>query len=164
MLRLWLSILAGSFVLLPATAHGDDAKELKTIATAKEVTRGYAIGPIVLDKKSQTVIRSAEELVDMSNKAKSAKDPEVQKEMTSALAKLLKVEDIDWSKQMIVVGVVESIDSMKADGKVLTVNYTPYIQRPIRAVPAPPKVMVLTERVEGEVKFVPSEKKEVPKK
>ena len=47
----------------------------------------------------------AEELVGVTSKAKSAKDPDVQKEMEAELAKLLKVDAIDWNKQ-IVLGVI----------------------------------------------------------
>ena len=157
-MRLLLLALASVLMLLPAFTFADDAKELKVIAKAKEVTQENSIGPIVINKQAPALIRSAEELVAASKKAKSAKDPEVQKEMTTALAKLLKVEGIDWSKQMVLVGVVESFDSLKPDGKVLTATYTRYYERPAPAVLPSPKVAVLTERFEGEVKFVPKPK------
>jgi hypothetical protein len=164
MLRHGLSILAASLAIWPAASHGEDAKELKIIATFKEVTDLNGIGPIAFKTKNLAVIRSAEELVAASNKAESAKDSDVQKEMTTAMAKLLKVDAIDWSKQMIMVGVVEGFDSLKSDGKKLTVTYSRYNERPLRFVPPFPKVVVLTERFESEVKFVPSEKKADPKK
>ena len=43
------------------------------------------------------VIRSAEQLVALSSKADSAKDPAVQKEMETDLARLLQMDAIDWS-------------------------------------------------------------------
>jgi len=155
MLRLWLPILAVSLYLLPAPVCGDDAKELKIIATAKDFSRVNSIGPITLKPGSLAVIRSAEELVAASNKAESAKEPAAQKEIESALAKLLKVDAIDWNKQMVMAAIAQGFDSLKSDGKVLTATYLPYIERPLRATPQPPKVLVLTERFEGQVKFVP---------
>jgi hypothetical protein len=79
--------------------------------------------------------------------------------MVAELAKLLKVESIDWKKQMVVAGIVESFDSIQSDGKVLTVMFTRFDERPARAILPVHKVVLLVERVEGEAKFVPKESK-----
>lgn len=163
MLRSRLFIVSCSLFFIPALSFADEAKELKILAKEKVVDKDRNIGPVVLNKITPIVIRSAEELVAASLKAKSAKDEDVQKEMVAAVAKLLKVDAIDWKKQMLVVGVAESIDSAKPDGKTLTVTYTRYVERPTRAVQPWPKVMALTERFDGEVKFVPNETKEKKK-
>lgn len=160
MSRRWPTLLTA--ILSAAPAFADEPKELKVLASAKETTREYSIGPVAFQKAGMVAIRSAEELVAASDKPKKAKDPAVQKEMEQALAKLLKVEAIDWSKQMVVaVNIAEVIDSVKTDGRVVTVTFTRHIERPSRAVLPLPKVAVLVERADGEVKFVP---KDPPKK
>jgi len=160
MQRLALSISVIALLLSPVVASADDAKELKILANAKVSTKERNIGPVVLNKLTPVIIRSAEELAAATQKAKSAKDADVQKEIEAEVAKLLKVDAIDWKKQMIVAGVAESFDSAKSDGKVLTVTFTKYVERPTRAVLPWPKVMSLVERFEGEVKFVPKETKD----
>jgi hypothetical protein len=163
MLRLGLCI-AVSLTLIPAVAFGDDAKELKILSNVSELSREHKIGPVIIKSDKLVVIRSAEELAAASSKATSAKDKDVQKEIEAAAAKLLKVDAIDWNKQMIVVGIAVSVDNLKVEDKNLTVTYQRYVERPTRAVPPSPKVLVLTDRFEGEVKFVPSEPKKDPKK
>lgn len=161
MFRLGLSALIVSLLVIPSTVYGEDAKELKIIATAKENTRDSRIGIVIIKLKGLASIRSAEELVASTIAPENAKDPSVQKTMTAELAKLLKVENIDWSKQMVLVGVADDFVSLKVNGKELTATYARYIERPARAVLPFPKVAILTERFEGEIKFVP---KEDPKK
>lgn len=100
------------------------------------------------------MIRSAEELVALTDKAKSAKDPAVQKEMVAELAKLLKVDAIDWNKQIVLGVIGEGFDSLNTNGKVLTVTFIPFKERVGRSVPPAPKVLLLIERFEGEVQFV----------
>jgi hypothetical protein len=157
-------ILATALALAAAPAYAEGGKELKVAASAKETSREYRLGPIAFNAKSIVLIRSAEELVTASDKPASAKDPAAQKEMAAALAKVLKVEAIDWKKQMVVAGVAESVDSLKVENNVLTVNYTRHYERPVRAVLPKPKVAVLVERFEGgEVKFVPKASKDEPK-
>src|SRR5262249_43835574 len=138
--------LSAAFVLaacsaLP-TALADDVRELKPIATTKDRERSASIGPFLL-KTDGVVIRSAEELVATTEKAKSAKDPAVQKEMEGELARLLKVERIDWGKEMALGVIGEGIESMKTDGKVLTVTFVPFKEPGPRGFPATPKVLVL---------------------
>jgi hypothetical protein len=91
----------------------------------------------------------------LSRKAKSAKDPVVQKEMDVELAKLLKVDAVDWRKHIVLGVIGQGFDSLKYDGKVLTATYIPFKEPLTRLIPPTPKVLVLIERFEGEVKFVP---------
>ena len=91
-------LVAGA--ILPATTRAQDARDVKPIATAKSDSRDSRLGPFEI-KRNGVVVRSAEELVALTTKAKSATDPEVQKEMAAELAKLLKVDAIDWKKQMV---------------------------------------------------------------
>src|SRR5262245_6683742 len=134
--------LATVWAILHATARADDAREVKPIATAKDDSRSRRIGSFDVYRDGM-VIRSAEELVALTSKAKSAKEPEVQKEMETELAKLLKVEMIDWKKQTVVGLIGEKIDSLTTDGKVLTVTYIPYNEPAVRAIPPTPKILVL---------------------
>jgi hypothetical protein len=150
--------LASTFVLsvwliIPTTARAEDTKELKPVATAKDRTLRASIGSFQLQTDG-VVIRSAEELVALTTKAKSAKDPVVQKAMETELAKLLKVEAIDWNKQIVLGVIGEEFDSLKSDGKVLTATFVPFKEPGGRAVPPTPKILVLIDRFEGEVKFV----------
>lgn len=152
-LLLSAALLGAAWLVLPA-ALADDARELKPTATAKDRSRSASIGSFEL-KTDGVVVRSAEDLVGLTGKAKSAKDPAVQKEMQAELVKLLKVDAIDWSKQMVLGVIGEGFDSLTtADGKVLTVTFVPFKEPGGRAVPAAPKVLVLVERFDGEVKFV----------
>jgi hypothetical protein len=157
-LQLTFACLVAAWTILPLTARAQDpTKELKTIATAKDRARSSSFGPFWI-KRPGVVIRSAEELVALTNKAASAKDVTVQKAMENELAKLLKVDAIDWSKQTVLGIIGESFESLKCDGKVLTATFVPYDETVTRAIPPTPKVLVLIDRVEGEVKFVPKKK------
>jgi hypothetical protein len=147
-----IAFLAVVWLILPVPALAEDAKEVKPIATAKDNSRSASIGSFRL-KKEGAVIRSAEELVKVTSQAKDAKDPAVQKEMEAELAKLLKVDAIDWKKQMVLGVISEGFDSLSADGKVLTATFVPFKEPLARAIPATPKVLVLIERFEGEVTF-----------
>jgi hypothetical protein len=149
---LCVAFFVAAWSVLPA-ALADDAKELKPIATAKDNSRSASIGPFLL-KTDGVVIRTAEELVALTTKAKSAKDEAVQKEMEAELAKLLKVETIDWNKQMVLGVIGEGFESLTTDGKVLTATFVPFKEPGGRAAPPAPKVLVLVARFEGEVKFV----------
>jgi hypothetical protein len=144
-LALWL--------VLPAPAGAEDTKELKPIAAARGNDHSASIGSFLLTPDG-VVIRSPEELVALTSKSKSAKDPAVQKAMEAELAKLLKVDAVDWNKQMVLGVIGEKIDSLTTDGKVLRVTFVPYKEPGGRAVPPTPKLLVLIERVEGDVKFV----------
>jgi hypothetical protein len=132
----------------------EDARELRIIASAHDNSRDFSLGPVQI-KAGSVVIRNAAELVAASSKAGSAKEPAVQKELEAELAKLLKVEAIDWNKQMVLAVRGNGFDSLKVEGKVLTATFVPHYERPVRAILPWPKALVLTERFEGEVKFVP---------
>lgn len=151
-----LLLVQGTPGKVPAN-RADDARELKTIAAAKDSSRTSSFGPFLLTRTG-LVLRSAEELVALTSKAKTAKDPAVQKEMEAELVKLLKVDKIDWSKQIVLAVIGEGFDSLKTDGKVLTASFVPFNEPLTRLIPPTPKVLVLAERFEGEVKFVPKKK------
>jgi hypothetical protein len=161
-LQLSVVCLVVACAVIPASLSAEDARELKIIASAQDSPRAAAIGPVQLDDFGGVVIRSAEELVAHSSKAKSAKDAAVQKEMDAELAKLLEVNAIDWNKQMVLAVRGEPgtkadrvhFDSLKVEGKVLTVAWK-VKQRPPHAGPGTPIALILVERFDGEVKFGP---------
>src|SRR4051794_986447 len=102
-------VLAGAV----GSLNAEEARELKILATAQDSPRADNIGPVRLNNVGGIVIRSAEELVAASAKAGSAKDAVVQGEILAELAKLLQVDGIDWSTQMIVA--VRGESGTKAD-------------------------------------------------
>lgn len=149
-LLIGIVVLSAAWALNSASLHAEEAKDLKVIAKANDLTGFENKGPVSVIS-DELVIRNAEQLAAASKKAASAKEPAVQKEMEAALAKVLKVDAIDWTKQMVIVCLANGIDSVKSDGKTATVTYVPL--RPLRA-PGYPMAIVLVERVEGDVKFV----------
>ena len=158
-LQFSITCFVAAWAVLPAPLRAEDAKELKIIASAQDTSLAPSIGPVQF-KNNEVVIRNAEELVASSSKAKSAKDPVVQKEVEAELAKLLKVDAIDWSKQMVLAVRGEPgtkadrvhFDSLKVEGKILTVAWK-VKQRPPHAGPGTPIALILVERFDGEVKF-----------
>ena len=76
--------------VFPSALRGGDVQDL--MPGAKIVMHH---GPIVHKPQLHVVIRSAEELVAYASKPLKSKDREVQKEMSSALAKLFKLDAID---------------------------------------------------------------------
>jgi hypothetical protein len=151
--QLTRALVVSVWMVLPAAARAEDTKELKPTATARDDTRSTSIGSFEI-KKEGVVVRSAEELVGLTEKAKSAKDPAVQSALETELTKLFKVDAIDWNKQIVLGVIGEGFDSLNTDGKVLTATFVPYKEPPGRGVPRTPKFLVLIERFEGEVKFV----------
>ena len=149
--------LVMTWTILTAPARAEDARELKPIASAKDNERSSTIGSFYL-RKDGVVIRSAEELVALTGKEKARKDPAVQKAMEAELARLLKVEAIDWNKQIVLGIIGEGFESLKTDGKVLTATFIPFNEPLTRAIPPTPKVLVLIGRFEGEVRFTPKKK------
>lgn len=145
---------------VPALVRAESPRELTVIATAQDSPREASIGPVQLSTYGGVVIRSAEELVATSGKPGSAKDAAVQKEMSKELAKLLDVDAIDWSKQMVLAVRGEPgtkadrvhFDSITVEGKLLTVAWK-VKQRPPHAGPGTPIALVLVDRFDGEVKF-----------
>jgi hypothetical protein len=162
----FIACLVVACAVFLAPLRAEDAKEVQIIASAQDSSRAANIGPVQFEAPGSVVIRSAEELVALSSKAKFAKDPKVQKEMVAELAKLLQVDDIDWSTQMALAVRGEPgtkadrvrFDSLKVEGKILTVAWK-VIPRPPHAGPGTPIALILVERFDGEVKFVPSGQK-----
>src|SRR5262249_8768228 len=140
---------------------GDDARELKILATAEDSPRATNIGPIQLENVGGVVIRSAEELVALSDKAKSAKDPAIQKETGAELARLLQVDAMEWAKQVVLAVRGEPGTTAArvrfvwptVEGKALPVAWR-VKARPPHAGPGTPIAVILVERFDGEVKFV----------
>jgi hypothetical protein len=161
-LKLSIVCLAVALVILPALLRADDTRELKIIASAHDSPREASIGPVHLNSYGGVVIRSAEELVAFSSKPESAKDLTVQKEIEAELVKLLEMNAIDWSKQMVLAVRGEPgtradrvhFDSLKVEGKILTVAWK-VKQRPPHAGPGTPIALILVDRFDGEVKFGP---------
>jgi hypothetical protein len=152
-LKVSIAGLVVAWLMVTTPAGAEDTKELKPIATIKDDKRSVNIGSFELETTG-VVVRNAEELVALTSKAKSAKDPAVQKEMETELAKLLKVEAIDWDKQIVLGVIGEGFDSLKIDGKTLTATFVPVKQPMARTVSPIPKVLVLLDCFDGEVKFV----------
>jgi hypothetical protein len=154
--QLAIVCLVATRAILPPPLGAEEEKDLKP--GAKIV---MAHGPLACKPQIQLVIRSAEELVANSSQPLKSKDREAQKEMTSALAKLFKVDAIEWDKQM-VVGIMTgggrgdagklAFVSFLLQGKSLTVHYTG------PAFPghncASNSGLALIPRFDGEVKFV----------
>jgi hypothetical protein len=161
-LQLRVACLALTCAVLQVPLRAEDASEVKIIASAQDSPRAASIGPVQLHAYGSVVLRSAEELVAHSSKATSAKDPGVQKEVEAELAKLLDVDAIDWSQQMVLAVRGEPgtkadrvhFDSLKVEGKVLTVAWK-VRQRPPHAGPGTPIALILVARFDGEVKFAP---------
>jgi hypothetical protein len=143
--------------------EADDPKELKIIA--KGHWQYVSASPDGDKKGKQHVFRSAAELVAATPfKKLDAPQQVVEKKATEELAKALKVDTIDWAKQMVVVttaGVKPTggwkIDIVKAtvEGKTCTVTWS--LQAPDGIATQAfthPAVAALVERCDGEVKFV----------
>jgi hypothetical protein len=154
--------LLAALVIIPAQAPAEDARELAVIAAAQDSPTAGAIGPVRLDRYGGVVIRSPEELVAHSDKPDAAKDSTVQNEKAAELAKILQVEAIDWKTQMVVAVRGEpgtradrvQFEPLRVEGTVLTVAWK-VKQRPPHAGPGTPIAVVLVDRFEGEVKFIP---------
>jgi hypothetical protein len=132
----------------------------------KILARGYwSPGKSVADEKGhQLLLRSAAELAARPpfNRA-DVPAAEVQKMATAAAAKALKVDGIDWDKQMLVIvtagvkrtgGWKVNIESVSAGDKTITIRYsvTPPQGFATQAFTHPGQV-ALVERAEGTPKF-----------
>jgi hypothetical protein len=157
--------LAVAWAMMPMTLRADEPKEVKIIASASDPD------PLLVrlkEEDSGVVLRSARELVAHSSKADSAKDPAIQKAMESELAKRLRVESIDWSKQMVLAVQGHSTTGEygtirfgppQIRGKVLMVPWKQENRVSLASAAGPPTGFALVERSEGVVKFVPGAKK-----
>jgi formylglycine-generating enzyme len=166
MLRQLLSVaclVAAWATLVSLTLWAQEPKELKILASASDSS------PLLVGLKQDdngVVIRGAEELVGVLSKTKSAKDPVVQKEIEADLARRLKVDRIDWSKQMVLAvqgsatrGEYGSIkfDSPYIKDKVLVVPYHQENRTYRAAYQGPPTGFALVQSFEGRVNFLPRE-------
>jgi hypothetical protein len=158
------SIDTGPTLAAGLSQAGDkDTRELKIIAKAPW---SYASAKPDGNKEGhKLVLRSAAELVAATPFSKlDAPQQIVEKQAAAELAKALKVEGIDWGKQMLIVvtggvkptgGYSVEITDLKVAGKMLTVTWK--LNRPrgfaTEAFTHPGQV-VLVPRFEGEVRFV----------
>jgi formylglycine-generating enzyme required for sulfatase activity len=161
-LHLSVTFLAAAWAaLVPLTLRAEEPAAPKVIASVSDP------GPLLgkLDKDDTgVVIRSAEELVAHSTKPEAAKDPAAQKAAEAELAKRLKVESIDWTKQVVLavqgrpskgeMGVIK-FDPPLVAGKVLLVGWKQEHHVTRAAYQGPPTGFALVERFEGEVTFLP---------
>lgn len=158
-----VGLLAGltAWALAPAPLGAGETAEVHVIAAAHDSPLEAGIGPIRLKDEGGVVIRSARELVARSDRPDAAKDADVQKAVEAELAKVLGVSAIDWDRQMVLAvrGTAGTrldrvhIDSLKVEGKVLTVAFK-VKQRPPHAGPGSPLAVLLVDRFDHEVRFV----------
>lgn len=146
-----LTLLAVAFSasVLPMVAAGDKKGELKIHAKAGS---GVAKGPVV--------IRSAEQLGKLRNA-----DPD---KATADVAKMLKVDAIDWKKQMLIViaGGTQRTGGYSVEAKSLEVKDGKLVVHWKLNTPAPgsfvtqaftnPAQTILVDRFEGDVMFDPT--------
>ena len=158
------TLVLAALVQVPA-ADGNEVKVL-----ARGFWRADAKGEVG-GGQQQLVLRSAGDLLSASGMAGKAADEALQKQVTAATAKLLKVDGIDWKKQMLVVvtggvqptgGYAVEVTKAEVKDKVLTVHWKLNAPKPgalvTQALTHPGQVALL-ERFEGEVKFDPPAKK-----
>jgi hypothetical protein len=170
MLALMLTVLTGLAAGDPAPAAG---KPLKILA------RGYwsygTVTPDAMKKGEQTLIRKPAELASRPPWNRSdAPAAAVERTAVAAVAKALKVDAIDWDKQMLVLvtagrrnsgGWRVNVESVEVADKTIKVRYsvTPPKGFAIQAITHPGQV-ALVERAEGTPKFVLVPGKSGPKK
>jgi hypothetical protein len=116
--------------------------------------------------QQQMVFRSAEELARASGMEKPDGE-DAQKEATEVAAKALKVDDIDWKKQMLIVvtggvkrtgGYSLEITKIETADKVMTIHWklnSPKPGSPVTQTITHPAQTVIVERFEGKVVFDP---------
>jgi formylglycine-generating enzyme required for sulfatase activity len=156
-----VGLLAVWSALVPLALSADEPKELK-VFSRQTTTDPYLVQLKKMD--SGAVIRSAEELVALTEKAKSAKDPAVQSALEKELAKFLNVERIDWTKQMVLTvqgqtsngerGTI-TFDPLTIEGNVLQVLWHQDHSATRAPYRGPPTGFLLVERFAGEVNLRP---------
>jgi len=116
--------------------------------------------------QQQVVIRSAEELAKAAGLEKPNGE-DAQKKATETVAKALKVDDIDWKKQMVIVvtggvkrtgGYSVEITKIETADKVMTVHWklnSPKPGSPVTQTITHPALTVIVDRFEGKVVFDP---------
>jgi len=136
------------------------------IAVLKEAPWPYTSGPA-----GMFVVRNAKELVEASPERSKSKLPGAEQRVMDEVAKLLKVKEMDWKTQMLVVirlkqihpqGIIVGpiVDLKKGE---ITVNYTYWRPVEAREGDGPPQptdiaTMVLVNRFDGKVTFKGSER------
>ncbi|MBA4063492.1 MAG: hypothetical protein C0501_07220 [Isosphaera sp.] len=170
-----LAVLVAAALAVPPAgeASGAEPRELKIVAQRAFVDSNDGAPPISFTRSADKpveplVIRSAEELAAASPKGRQAKDPaaagkdaDLQKEVEGLLMNALKVEKIDWEKQM-VVAVSEKaayrvpprweFTSLKVDGDKMAVEVGRKGGEGYGAYGTPWAVAVV-ERFDGKVEF-----------
>ena len=154
-----LSIVCLATAMFATTLRAEESKELKIIASASDSS------PFLIRLKDDggIVIRSAQELVAQITSPDAAKGPESRKAIEAEVARRLRVEAIDWSKQMILAvqgrptrgeyGAIK-FDSPRIEGKVLVVQWKQENRAFRASYQGPPSGLALVERFEGEATFL----------
>lgn len=151
-----------------ALQHGDGTRNQAGAMEPKVLARAswpYAKADPNAPKKGElAVIRNAAELTAREPWSNlDAPQPVVEKKATDEVAKLLKVDGIDWNKQMLILvtagpkssgGWKVNIDSLKVDGKTLKVSWSATAPKGFAtAAFTHPGQIILVERFDGPVTF-----------
>jgi hypothetical protein len=160
---MWTALLL-SMLLTSAPDKNAEGKNDKV--GGKILARG--VWPVSEEKPAHRIVRSGEELaVALGVDPQNAKEKRFQTDATADTAKLLKVKDIDWSKQMLIVvaagakrtgGHRVEIVSLTLKDETLTVNWKLHSPPPDAIVTQAisyPSQMVLVERFRDTVRFNP---------
>lgn len=163
-----LTLLALTWCLSNPADAGDGIRELKVLVRAD--WPHMRANPDDRKKQDLSVIRTPAELAARSPWSElDANAQVVEKMAVAAVAKLLKVPEIDWQKQMLIVvtagskptgGWKVNIDSVKLEGKEMKIEWhaTPPKGIATQAFTHPGQV-ILVERAEGKATFVEAAKK-----
>jgi hypothetical protein len=153
-------IMCAVVILALCAPLADGGAEVKILARApwKPALKG--------GDPQQYVFRSAEELAKVSGLDKPD-GAEAQKKATEAAAKALKIDDIDWKRQMLLVvtggmkrtgGYNVEITKIETADKVMTVHWrlnAPKAGSPVTQTITHPAQTALVERFDGKVVFNP---------
>lgn len=152
--------------LLFGAASDKDAAKKEDNRDLKILANGVWVG--IEEKPAQLVVRSGEELaVALGVAPKDAKEKRFQNAATADTAKLLKVKDIDWTKQMLIVvaagakptgGFRVEIVALRIKDKTLTISWklhSPAAGDIVTQAITHPSQVVLVERWQGSVRFDP---------
>jgi len=155
---MWLKVTLLCLIIVPAVNQ--------PVAVFKEVRWPFTTGPA-----DTFVVRSFRELVEASPQRTRSEQPEVQQRVQDEVTKALKVKDIDWKTQMLLVIKLKQIlprgiivgPIVNHNRSEITVNYTywrPVVSREGDIPPKPTDVatMVLVNRYDAKVKFIGSER------
>ncbi len=144
----------------PDAAKGEEATDVKILS------RGLWRPATKSNDPQQIVIRSGEELAKAAGLDKPDGE-DAQKKAAETVAKALKVDDIDWKKQMVIVvtggvkrtgGYSVEITKIETADKVMTVHWklnSPKRDAPVTQTITHPALTVIVDRFEGKVVFDP---------